>query len=276
MGPAHETTMDNKIGKHLFRFDGENYNNWKYRMNILLGEKGLLEYVEDDLEVITLHSNDHEYRQHIKNDKKCMSLLIKHIDDDQLEHVKDKFTSKDIYDALEQIFERKSISGQIVLRRKLLTLKYDGKEHIKHHILKFETTLRELKSIGAKPEKLDIICQLLMTLPPSFDSLVTAIETINPEMLTIDYVKSRLIDEYDKRSVEGSIGNKSSYEMNTHAMSAFRYKCFNCGKSGHKRWECPAEFKSNHESGNKYQTSCKCNSRAANVAEQNVEYDVGL
>lgn len=98
-----------------------------------------------------------------------------------------------------------------------------------------------------------------MTLPPSFDSLVTAIETVNPEMLTIDYVKSRLIDEYDKRSTEVvSTGNKSSYEMDAHAMNTFRYKCFNCGKYGHKRWECPIGFKSNNEPRKMLGTTLHC------------------
>lgn len=114
-----------------------------------------------------------------------------------MEHVKDKQTAKDIIDTLEGIYERKSISGQILLRRKLINMKYNENDNMNNYLLEFEKIVRKLKSIGAKPEEMDLICQLLVTLPDSFDPLVIALETLNPVMLTMEIVKSRLIDEYN-------------------------------------------------------------------------------
>lgn len=51
-------------------------------------------------------------------------MLVKHIDDSQLEYVKDKCMAKDILDSL---FERKSVAGQVLLRRKLITMEYNEK-----------------------------------------------------------------------------------------------------------------------------------------------------
>lgn len=56
-----------------------------------------------------------------------------------LEYIKDKTLAKEIYDTLEEIFERKTVSGQIFLRKKLLALKYNESRHIKDHILEFDT-----------------------------------------------------------------------------------------------------------------------------------------
>lgn len=148
-------------------------------------------------------------------------------------------TAKEIYETLESIFERKSVAGQLLLRKKLLTMKYDGIIDMKVHLLEFDKTVHELKAIGAKPEELDVICQLLLTLPKSYNNLVTAIETLNPETLNMDFVRSRLLDEYGKRNAE-RLENKHSTEYSVPtAMSAFKFRCHNCGKLGHKKWECP-------------------------------------
>lgn len=238
-------------------------------MLILLDEKELLQYVEADLEEITIHADIREYRKHIKNEKKCRSLLVKHIDDSQLEYVKDKVMAKDIYDALQQVFERKSIAGQLWLRRKLLTLKYNESKPMKDHILEFDNIVRDLKAIGGNPELMDLICQLLLTLPTSYNSLVTALETFNPEALTMEFVKCRLLDEYNKRS-ENKFGNAISNGHEWGAMnaaSAFKYRCFNCGQSGHKRSDCPKTC----NCADKIEKSVSGNNRTANVAEEDNE-----
>lgn len=110
-----------------------------------------------------------------------------------------KTTAKEIFDSL-RVFEHKSIAEQLWLRKKLITLKYTESENIADYFLEFDKIVHELKSISAKLEDLDVICHLLLTLPKSFDSLVMALETLNPEHLTIKLMKSRLLDEYSKRN----------------------------------------------------------------------------
>lgn len=252
--------MNKENNKIYFQFDGKNYSTWKYRINSILDDRDLLQYVEDDFEIITLHSTDKEYRKHAKEERKCKSLLIKHVGDDQLEHIKEKQSAKEIYDTLQGIYERKSISGQILLRRKLINMKYTENENINHYLLEFEKVVSELKAIGAKPEEMDLICQLLVTLPSSFDPLVTALETLNPELLRMDFVKSRLIDEYNKRQCRNMKSHGNSHDQV--AMSAIQLTCYNCGKDGHKRYSCP-------------NTTRYRNQRQANIAEDEEAAAVG-
>lgn len=222
-----------------FQFNGTNYNNWKFRMHALLEAKNLKEYIEEDLEIITLHENDRDYRKHLKKERICKSLLIDHIADDQLELIKDKSMAKEIYDALKSIFERKSVAGQLLLRKRLCSMKYNGMSDMNKHLLEFDKTIRELKGIGAKLEEIDVICQLLLTMPKSYDSLVTSLETLHPESLNIEFVKNRLLDEYQKRNAENKNGIFESGNAPT-AMNAFQFKCHHCGKVGHKKWQCPS------------------------------------
>lgn len=77
------------------------------------------------------------------------------IHDTQLEYVKDKEFAKDMCDAIAGVFERKSIAGQLILRKQLLTMKYNNIDDINEHFLKFDKSIRDLKSIGASTEEID-------------------------------------------------------------------------------------------------------------------------
>lgn len=66
-------------------------------------------------------------------------------------------------------------------------------ENLESHILKFEKIVRELKSVGAKMEEEDEICQLLISLPGTFDSFAAVLENMKPEELTMEFTKGRLL-----------------------------------------------------------------------------------
>lgn len=55
------------------------------------------------------------------------------------------------------------------------------------HLLEFDNIIRELKGIGAKLEEIDVICQLLLTMPQSYVSLAISLETLHPETLNIEF-----------------------------------------------------------------------------------------
>lgn len=82
---------------------------------------------------------------------------------------------------------------------------------------------------------------LLLTLPPSFDPVVTAIETL-PGGVTMDFVKRRLLDvDMKKRNLESSgeaSGSHDGIAMATSKYGKKKTKCFLCGKLGHKKVDC--------------------------------------
>lgn len=228
--------MDLSEYKQL-QFDGTNYNNWKYRIGILLDEKGLTQYIEKDLHVILETEKDQAKRdQLITNEKKCKSILVRCIHDSQLEYVKDKTTAKDMYDVLQSVFERKSIAGQLLLRKQLLTLKFDENDNINNHFLVFDKIVRDLKAIGATTEEIDIVCHLLLTLPKSFDNLVTALETLDHSKLSLEFVKSRILDENSKKNDNGD--NNELHESTAMYNKGKQLVCYGCGKPGHVKSKC--------------------------------------
>ncbi|KAF2884536.1 hypothetical protein ILUMI_21629 [Ignelater luminosus] len=94
-------------------------------------------------------------------------------------------------------FERSSISNQLFIRKRLLLMKYNEADYMTVYLLNFEKTSKQLKEPGGKMEVLD--CVLLLSLPKSYQALVGALETLDQQKLTLDSLKSRLMDEYNKR-----------------------------------------------------------------------------
>lgn len=237
-----------KFTKHI-QFDGTNFNNWKFRIEVLLEEKDLTEFIETPLEDLAdVEDPDEEMKIRMK-EKKCKSILVQCIHDSQLEYIKDKKYAKDIFDSLKAVFERTSFAGQLLLRKRLLTMKYTDGDDMQKHFLGFDKNVRDLKSIGATMEEIDIICHLLLTLPKSFDTLVTAIETINPANLTLEFVKNRILDEFGKRSCAGNrkISN-DSVAMNS---SRPKVKCYKCGELGHYQSQQTKQTITNHSAEHK-------------------------
>lgn len=236
---AQKTSTFERFG--IAQFDGANFSNWKFRVETLLEQNEVLEHLRQQPGAVESRTDTWK-----KTERKCKSLLIQCIADTHLEYVKDKSTSYEIWKTLEKLFERKSISSQIYLRKKLLTLKYVENESMQEHILSFDRLLRELRSAGAKLEDVDAVCHLLLTLPSSYDNIVAALETVAADKLTLEFVKSRLMDEEMKRKhlqskqEEVEVG-KAAFSGNMRNRN--NLKCYNCGKRGHKRSECRLEKK---------------------------------
>jgi hypothetical protein len=59
--------------------------------------------------------------------------------------------------------------------------------------------MHDLRLTGAKMEEQDFVCHLLLTMPAEYVSVVTALETLSSEKLTLSFVRTRLHDEDMKR-----------------------------------------------------------------------------
>lgn len=117
-----------------------------------------------------------------------------------------KETAYDVWKTLEETYQRKSLVEQLRVRKQLLTI--HGKhnpaiETMEQHFQKFEKLTRQLKATGGKIEEIGIICHLLLSMPPEYTVVCTAIETMSTEHLSLNFVKNRLLDEESKRMLQG-------------------------------------------------------------------------
>ena len=71
-------------------FDGSNYSNWKFRMQILLEKHDPFDLIELNTLIAELSTGTKAVRAPVlkKNNKKCKSLITQRISDSHLEYVK--------------------------------------------------------------------------------------------------------------------------------------------------------------------------------------------
>lgn len=82
---------------------------------------------------------------------------------------------------------------------------------------------------------------LLRSLPPSFDNLVTALDSRSDDDISMDVVKSRLMDEYHRwLEREGGSGcaSKSEKAMRSAESAGDKRECYYCKKPGHIQRNC--------------------------------------
>lgn len=232
--------VESTVAKYgIVQFDGKDFTNWRFRVEVLFLQQNLFDHIDKS-------PPTKKGDEWIESEKKAKLLLIQCIADSHLEYIKHQKTSYDMWQTLKKLFERKSISGQIYLRKQLLSMKFDESSDMQSHLLKFDKVLSSLKSAGAKMEDEDAVCHLLLTMPSSYSSIIAAIETIVTDKLTLEFVKCRLLDEDMKRknsqdvdqNIETGTAFSGKHKKFSKNQKKFYIKCYACGKMGHKKADC--------------------------------------
>lgn len=257
--------MENSKSKRNIKpFDGEKYSVWKFRIRALLSELDVIKVIDDD-PIIRCSTWE-------KNNRIAKSVIIEYLSDSYLGFAKEDATAKEILVNLDSLYERKSIATQLALRKKLLSLKLQADTSLMKHFATFDDLITELLAAGAKLEETDKVAHLLLTLPTNYDGVITAIETLTDDNLTLAFVKTRLLDHEVKLRNEGCdtsfkvlqvenrnpIVNKGKFDSTkpghnynqrnnysaNHNPKNFKskkktfMKCHHCGRKGHMKNDC--------------------------------------
>lgn len=177
-----------KIKRNIKPFDGEKYSIWKFRIRALLNEMDVIKVIDDD----SLPRNE----TWEKNNSTAKNVIIEYLSDSYLGFAKEGVSAKDILKNLDTLYERKSIAiaTQLALRKKLLSLKVKTEVSLIKHFATFDDLITELLAAGAKLEETDKVAHLLLSLPSTYDGVITAIEALSEDNMTLAFVKTRLLD----------------------------------------------------------------------------------
>ena len=92
------------------------------------------------------------------------------------------------------------------------------------HFIVYDDLLEELIAAGGEIPEMTKRAYLLMTLSASFDGVITAIEKLRPDEITLAFVKIRLFDDETKNSQDQNatsakflhVGNENQSNENFH------------------------------------------------------------
>ncbi|CAD7085649.1 unnamed protein product [Hermetia illucens] len=254
--------MDRVSAKRNIKpFDGEKYSVWKFRIRVLLTELNVVQVVDSEVP-------DEITEEWKIAERTAKSVIVEYLSDSFLSFAKEENTTKEIIGDLDAIYERKSVATQLALRKKLLSLKLQGDTKLIKHFTNFDDIIRDMLAAGAKLDETDKVAHLLLSLPNSYDGVITAIETLSDDSLSLAFVKTRLLDHEVKLTNEGrtlceqvlhvenvsynkkkfkqkGAMNKSDFNRHNNKINKLKFpkntrkfECHHCGRKGHIKKDC--------------------------------------
>jgi len=252
----------------------ENYETWKIHMESILIMNDAWEYVSGEKtkpeEVRGNAETTEAVRLWEKEDKKAKAKILLAIKASELKQVKDCVTSRDVWQKLKSIYQSSGPARKATMLKQLARHKMGDNEDARDHLRKFFDTTDKLREMDINIP-LDLLSVLLMnSLPSSFENFRCAIESRdelpNPETLRV-----KIIEEFDARKedtgdtttramlVKGQNARQSTSRRNyskskeplkgesKSKREPFKFKCYRCGKNGHKARDCKEPEKNNDD-----------------------------
>ncbi|XP_078166214.1 uncharacterized protein LOC144560863 [Carex rostrata] len=164
---------------------GNNYGIWKVKMETLLLSQGLWDIIENGYTTYaTGHQLKEEEKKQLKEDKmkdaRALFLIQQGVAENIFSCIINATKSKDAWDMLQQEFKG-SAKVQVVklqtLRRQYQNMQMKDSAKVKEYFSQVMDLVNQMRSLGDKDiTEQKLVEKMLISLPESFDSIVTAIE----------------------------------------------------------------------------------------------------
>ena len=148
-----------------YALDGSsNYIAWKDRMEVVLDDNGLKEFIDND--VPKLGSSDAAALDAWKKKvAKCRRILLEGMKDHIVSSLHGKATPFLMWKALKNLLQSNSDERKLALKDKLRKIKMDKGDNIPKYLTKFVHCKDELGSVGVTVDEEDFVSLALLGLP---------------------------------------------------------------------------------------------------------------
>nr|CAD1834518.1 unnamed protein product [Ananas comosus var. bracteatus] len=126
-------------------------------------------------------------------DMKALATIRMCLADEVLFNIIGEKTAFGLWAKLESLYQNKSITNRIFLKRRLYSLRMKEGTKVSEHLNVFNNIICELESIGEKMKDEDKAITLLCTLPDSYETLITSLSCTKEDSLDLDTVCSALL-----------------------------------------------------------------------------------
>lgn len=242
----------------MIKLTSSNYAIWKPLMEDLLYCKDLA----DPIETKGVRPADKKEEEWNKLNRKAVGMIRQQIDISVFHHVAKETNAYDIWQKLQNMYERKTVRNKALLMRRLVNLRYKDGTSITEHMSNFQSLVNQLASVNKILDDEMQALLLLGTLPDSWETLVVSLSNSAPSgLMTMEMVQDALLNEEARRKEMGSqhsqalvTENKSQgrgrsrnrynnrgndrSKSRTRGQSKSWVKCFHCGLEGHMQRNC--------------------------------------
>ena len=193
------------------KLNGENYHSWKFNLKMYLMGKDLWDIVQE-VEVLTERSTPQQRELFRKRDNRAMSIINLSITNDLQIYVRSAKSATEAWNNLADHFEEKTLSKIIYYRRKLYKMSMGKGVTMESYVNSLKTVSEHLEALNDPVSEKDLVMILISSLPEDYNNLVTALETLQIEQLTWNYVRDRVMSEYLRKKGDDVSSRKTSQD----------------------------------------------------------------
>ena len=134
-----------------------------------------------------------------KRDRQAKATISLLVEDDQLIHIRKEDTARRMWQALQKVHEHSNLTSKLYLLRKIHQMRFQQGQNMQMHITTMLETVKRLCGLGEDMKDNYVASMLLCSLPESYRTLITALEARSESDLSLEFVCSKILDEYQHR-----------------------------------------------------------------------------
>ncbi len=182
--------------KVMEKFDDCNFHLWKFKMRMMFYKHGLWKFVDGNA---TLPNEKVTRANYKEKEMKAFTLLCEHFMDAWLTHIQYCDNVRSAWEAFCSVHEAKTIGNKLFFQRRFFTIKMQEGDDMFLHINTVKALANQLCFIEVNITNENVYMVLFINLPPSFDNLVTSLESMSTKDVNLQFIVVRLFHKVSKK-----------------------------------------------------------------------------
>ena len=249
----------NKKESEIRVFDGSKFPVWKFYMMLCFNTKKVIGHVNGTIPKPAENAPELEKMTWLDNGNLAKQLIGESVSVPILENLVNCETAADMWSTLCSLYQQKSREHIYMVQNKFYEYKMSIGDSINVHVNKVISLGNLLKDLGKEVDDDMLITKIICSLPPSYNSIVTAWANVPDDEQTVANLKVRLLQLENLMALQGgelpgdttfftrsnksssSQNRKNNYEQNKEYIKNLkgRTRCYNCDELDHWTAECP-------------------------------------
>lgn len=227
--------MSGSSKDQITKLNDNNYPVWKYKLELLLIKEDLWNIIEEELPI---DADAAELAIFRKKDGKARAHIGLLIEDNQIIHVRNKHSAKEMWEALQDYHQKSTLSNKVRLLRKLCRTILPEGGNMQQHLNIMDECMDQLATLGEPIADALSVALYLSSLSESYGVLITALESRDERDLTKTMVKGKLLEEFRRRQEIEDLQNDEKALAVSNTFQVSQAFCYFCKKKGHLKANC--------------------------------------
>ena len=254
--------------------NGNNFAFWRFRIRMVLELRELWALVDGSKTKPDEKADAAAYEDWISKDREARAQITLTLKDEPLNSVLFATNAKDCWDKLSERYEGKGEQKIVYLIDEVFRSTLSESDPLEPQINALIRAANTISNLGLTLDDKLLAFALISSLPSSFSTLKTILSTTKPTDLTVEYVKSQVILDEQRRVRESGVGAtayfakaaKKGKKKDFQSDGQKKKKCSHCKKLGHEVGECRKLKKEKEEEAAKAKGDASSKPKAADTS----------